>query len=437
MGTVFRNEKMETLPRPELEQFQLKHLQSSVNAALKTPFYSKRLEKSNIKDGKDIQTLEDIGKIPFTTKEDLRRAYPKGLLAVEMADVVRLHSSSGTTGIPTVIYHTQADLDDWSELVSRCLAAIGGSKHDVFQNMMTYGLFTGGLGLHYGAERLGMLVIPSSSGNTRRQLDLMRDFSTSIVHATPSYMLHMFSKLADYGVDVSELNIKKAIVGGEPYSDTTRAKIEAMYGIDVYNNYGLSEMNGPGVGVECEYKNGMHIWEDSYILEIIDPETLEPITQPGIQGEVVFTCIKRQATPILRYRTKDLAYILEGKCPCGRTHKRLSRIMGRTDDMLIVNGVNIFPSQIEQVVMDIPEVGTNYQIYLYKQGALDKMVVRVEIYSKLFHGEMSELKNLKARIREQIKSSVLINAEIELHEPGALPAFELKAKRVVDERPKL
>jgi len=302
--------------------------------------------------------------------------------------------------------------------------------------MMGYGLFTGGLGLHYGAERVGMMVIPIGGGNTKKQIQMMKDFQTTVVHATPSYLLHIHSVLAESGVSVKDLALKKAYVGAEPHSENIRLKIEQLYGIDAYNSYGLSEMNGPGVAFECVYKSSMHIWEDAYIVEIIDPQTGERL-EDGQQGELVLTNLIRRAMPLMRYRTRDLAFLIPDKCQCGRTHRRLSRIMGRTDDMLIINGVNVFPSQIEEVVMKIPEVGTNYLIQVEKSGALDKLTVKVEIYSKMFLGEASQLEKLRAKIKEELRASIMINPVVELHEPGFLPVSQGKAKRVVDERPKL
>lgn len=434
--TGFWDKDIETIQKAALEKLQLKYLRETVALALKTPFYKKRLSKAGITYASDIKTLADLDKIPFTTKNDLREAYPKGLLAVPESEVVRLHTSSGTTGIPTVIYHTKADIDFWAELVARSIVATGATNLDVFQNMMTYGLFTGGLGLHYGAEKAGLTVIPVGGGNTKRQLQLMKDFGTTIVHATPSYMLHIHSKLQEHGLSLKDLRLKKAYLGAEPYSENTRKKIEKLFKIDAYNSYGLSEMNGPGVAFECIHKHGMHVWEDSYILEIINPKTGESLPEEK-EGEIVFTNIRRHATPLLRYRTRDLAYVYKGQCRCRRTFRRISRITGRTDDMLIVNGVNVFPSQIEEVVMRIPEVGNNYQVYLEKDGALDKLIVKVEIYSKMFSGDVSQLDALKGKIKDELRASIVINPIVELHEPGRLPVFEGKAQRVVDNRTKL
>jgi phenylacetate-CoA ligase len=313
------------------------------------------------------------------------------------------------------------------------MVATGATKKDVFQNMTGYGLFTGGLGMHYGAEKVGMTVIPAGTGNTKRQLMLMKNFKSTVVHATPSYLLHVYEKIEELGFSLNDFVLKKAFLGAEPYTENTRLKTEKLFKIDVYNSYGLSEMNGPGVSFECVYKNGMHTWEDTFFMEIIDPKTGE-ILPDGKEGEIVFTTLTREATPILRYRTKDLAFVLKGECECGRTHRRLSRIVGRTDDMFIINGVNIFPSQIETVIMKYPEIGTNYLINLTKKGALDKVTIKVEIYSKLFKGDFSQLEILKNKIADELKSSILILPNVELHEPGSLPVSEGKAVRVIDER---
>ncbi|MFH0738473.1 MAG: phenylacetate--CoA ligase [Candidatus Omnitrophota bacterium] len=436
MEISYWDKTAETLEKQALKKLQLKRLKETVTQALKTPFYKSRLTKVGIKSCDDMGGLEDLQKIPFTSKDDLRECYPKGLLAVDQDEVVRIHTSSGTTGTPTVIYHTREDINRWTELVARCIIATGVNKGDIFQNMMSYGMFTGGLGLHYGAERVGLTVIPIGGGNTKRQIQLMRDFKTTLVHITPSYMLHIYSKLAESGLSTKDLSLKKAYLGAEPYSENTRKKIEELFHIDAYNSYGLSEMNGPGVAFECIYKAGMHLWEDAYILEIIDPKTTQELG-PEKEGEIVFTTLTREATPILRYRTRDLAFVYKGECKCGRTHRRLSRITGRTDDMLIVNGVNVYPSQIEEVIMRIPQVGTNYQIYLEKEGSLDKLIVKVEIYSKMFKGDLKELDSLKERIKDELRAAVIINPGVELHEPGSLPVFEGKAKRVLDMRQKL
>jgi phenylacetate-CoA ligase len=299
--------------------------------------------------------------------------------------------------------------------------------------MMTYGLFTGGLGLHYGAARMGALVIPASAGNTKRQFRLMKDFGTTVVHATPSYMLHLHSKLDEEGVRLEELSLRKALVGAEPHSENIRRKIEEIFGIEVYNSYGLSEMNGPGVAFECVFKQGMHVWEDAFLLEVIDPHTLKPI-EDGQEGELVFTTLKRQATPLIRYRTRDLSRIYPDVCSCGRVHRRIERIKGRTDDMLIINGVNVFPSQIEEVIMKLAEIGTNYQIVVEKAGALDRLTVKTEVTPGIFSDDTRDLNALRQKIKDHLKASISISPVVELHEPGILPHFEGKGKRVLDNR---
>ncbi len=429
----FWNREIETAPAEKIREVQLEGLRRTVAAALRTRFYHRRLKEIGFTSPEDIRSLDDLKRIPFTTKSDLREAYPDGLLAVERDDVVRLHTSSGTTGTPTVIYHTRSDLEHWTELTARCITATGAGRRDVFQNMMTYGLFTGGLGLHYGAELVGMLVIPVGGGNTRRQLKLMRDFRTTVVHATPSYMLHIYSRLEAENLTPQDLSLRKAFLGAEAYSESTRRKIEGLMGIDCYNSYGLSEMNGPGVAFECIFKDDMHVWEDAYIVEVIDPASGDLLGEDE-EGELVMTTLQREATPLLRYRTGDLTRIRSGVCACGRSHRRIARIKGRSDDMLIINGVNVYPSQVESVLMRIPEVGTNYQIVVTKEGALDRLTVKTEIYSKMFTGDAAALEALRGRIRELLKAEILVGAVVELHEPGGLPVYEGKARRVFDER---
>jgi len=435
MEVPFWNKEIETLDRARLRGIQTERLKQIISWALKTPLYNKRLNQAGIHSENDIKDIEDLTRLAFTTKDDLRKNFPRGLLAVDMKDIIRVHSSSGTTGIPTVIYFTGDDIENWTDLLARSIVATGATSEDIFQNMMTYGLFTGGLGLHYGAERVGMMVIPIGGGNTKRQIQVMKDFQTTTLHITPSYMLHINSKLEQEGVSLSDLSLRKGFLGAEPHSENTRLKIEELLNIHAYNSYGLSELNGPGVAFECVYRKDMHVWEDGYIVEIIDPVTGE-LKEEGEQGEVVLTNLIRRGTPILRYRTRDLAFLHPEGCECGRTHRRLSRILGRTDDMLIINGVNVFPSQIEEKIMKIPEVATNYQIYVDKKGQLDRLTVRVEIYPKLFLGDVSNLEALRVKIKEELKSSIVINPVVELHEPGSLPVSEGKAKRVLDERPK-
>ncbi|QQO08336.1 phenylacetate--CoA ligase family protein [Breznakiella homolactica] len=435
MNFQYWNRRMETLPRDELEDYQLEALRVMVERALRTPFYSRELQKAGITGGASIKSLDDIRRIPFTTKHELREAYPYGMLSIPKEDIVRLHASSGTTGVPTTIYLSGEDIKRWTSFVARSIYATGCDKTDVFQNMITYGLFTGGLGFHYGAEEVGMLVIPSGPGNTAKQFQFMKDFGTTVLHATPSFLLHVESKMREEGVRREELRLKRAFAGAEPYSEDTRKRIEELLAIDVFNSYGLSEMNGPGVAFECQAKNGLHIWEDGYIAEIVNPDTLEPVAE-GESGELVLTILCREATPILRYRTRDLTSFYTEPCSCGRTHRRLRRITGRSDDMLIINGVNLFPSQIEEVIMAIKEVGNNYLIQVEKEGALDRLTVKTEVGPDIFMDDARPLNALKEKIRRTLQATISISPRVELHESGTLPVSEGKAKRVIDTRPK-
>ncbi|MCL1815474.1 MAG: phenylacetate--CoA ligase [Treponema sp.] len=435
MAFQYWNEAIETMPRSELESLQITKLKEVIRRSIRSPFYKKRLAKTGINTPDDIKTLNDLKRIPFTTKQDLRDGFPYGFLSISREEVVRLHASSGTTGTPTTIYFSRDDLKQWASFMARCIYSTGCTKADVFQNMINYGLFTGGLGFHAGAEEVGMLVIPSGSGNTARQFRLMQDFGTTVVHATPSFLLHVESKMKEEGVSRKSLCLKRAFAGAEPYSEDTRRRIEELLGIDVYNSYGLSEMNGPGVAFECQCKNGLHIWEDGYIAEIVDPETLENVPE-GTRGELVITILCREATPILRYRTRDLTGFIPGPCPCGRTHRRLYRIAGRSDDMLIINGVNVFPSQIEEVIMAIQEVGNNYLIEIDKEGVLDRLTVKTEVTPAMFMDDTRPLNALKEKIRRTLQTSITLNPRVELHESGSLPVSEGKAVRVKDLRPR-
>ncbi|MDA3851142.1 MAG: phenylacetate--CoA ligase [Spirochaetaceae bacterium] len=433
MSLFYSDEEIQRLDRQALEALQLFRLKRVISQALKTPFYKERLGSVGINHAEDFKCLKDMEKIPYTTKDDLRDTYPYGLLAAHKDDVVRMHASSGTTGKPTVIYQTQRDLDNWTNLTKRSLIATGCTHKDVFQNMMTYGLFTGGIGLHYGAESLGMFVIPASSGNTLRQFMLMKDFQTTVVHATPSYMLHLYAQMEEMGYKRQDFALKKAMIGAEPHTEEVRKRIETLFGIEAYNSYGLSEMNGPSVAFECEEKSGMHVWEDGYIMEIVDEVSLKPISD-GQQGELVLTNLIREATPIIRYRTKDLTSIIPGACSCGRTSRRIQRIMGRTDDMLIINGVNVFPSQIEEVIMKVPEIGNNYRILIRKKGTLDEMIIETEVGPNILTDDTRDLYKLKNRICEELRASITIRPQVEFHEPGRLPVQQGKAIRVIDER---
>ncbi len=432
----FRDIAIETASRETIARIQLEGLRRQVAQGLKTDFYRKRFAECGISSPEDIGTPDDIRKLPFTTKGDLRDAYPFGLLAVPKSEVVRIHASSGTTGTPTVIYLTQKDLDRASDTMARSLMAAGGTKDDVIQNMMTYGLFTGGLCFHYGAELMGAMVIPTSAGNTLRQLRFMKDFGTTMIHATPSYLLHLHAAIEESEeISRGDLRLRKAITGAEPHSEELRRKIEGKLGIEVYNCYGMSEMNGPGLAFECVFRSGMHVWEDRFIAEILDPDTLEPVPEGGT-GELVLTILCRDAMPLIRYRTRDLTRFIVGECECGRTHRRLARFTGRTDDMLIINGVNVFPSQIEEVLLRTNGVGANYFIVVEKEGVLDRLTVQVEITPETFADDARVINALRDRLKAEMSALITINPAIEIREPGSLPVSEGKAKRVEDRRPR-
>ncbi len=430
---MYWEQEIETMPREKFLEVQLAHLKGSVKKASASPFYNRLFQEIGF-DPESIDSLDDLRKIPLTTKDDLRENWPYGFLAVPRDELIRMHSSSGTTGRATVIFHTANDINEWTNIVARSMYMTGMRKGDVFQNMMTYGLFTGGLGFHYGAEKLGALTIPAGSGNSKRQIQLIRDFGTTTIHIIPSYALHLYTVFEELGIDPKrDTELKRAFLGGEPHSERTRKKVEELYGIKAFNSYGLSEMNGPGVSFECPYQNGMHLWEDNYIVEIIDPVTTEPVPE-GEEGEMVLTTLLRDGMPILRYRTKDITRIIPGPCECGRVHRRIERIKGRTDDMLIIKGVNMYPIQIEKKLMEIPGVGTNYLIILEREGYNDNMIVKAEVEKEFFSGNLKQLENLRRRITEELKSDILITPKVELVEPSSLPRSEGKAVRVIDKR---
>jgi phenylacetate-CoA ligase len=430
---MYWEKEMETMPVKELHRLQLNRLKKTLRQAAKSPVYSKIFRSHRITPEK-FKTLGDIQRLPFTTKEELRKHFPYGYVTVAKDRIVRVHSSSGTTGQSTAIFHTPKDLEGWANLVARCMYMAGVRKGDVFQNIVGYGLFTGGLGFQYGAERLGALTIPSGSGNSKRQIHLMQDFETTVMHIIPSYALHLWKVFAEMGLSPKkDTKLRIALIGAEPHSDATRQRIEEMYGIDAFNSYGLSEMNGPGVAFECPKKSGMHFWEDHFIIEVIDPKT-QKILPDGEEGELVFTTLMREAMPLIRYRSKDLATIFPEPCSCGRTHRRISRIKGRSDDMFILKGVNIFPLQVDTTLMKISEVGTNYQIWLVRENLQDDMVIKVEVRPEIFRGDLRQLDTLRRRIVEALKSELLITPKVELVEPDTLPKSEGKAVRVVDKR---
>lgn len=430
-NSMYLHPELETMTRPEIEKLQMERLKTTLQRCMNAPFYKKRFEEHGLKP-EDIRSLEDLRKIPFTTKQDLRDNYPFGMSVVPLEQVVRLHSSSGTTGTPTVILHTQKDLDEWANAVARCLYMVGLRPGDIFQNSSGYGMFTGGLGFQYGAERLGMLTVPAAAGNTKRQIKFITDFDTTALHAIPSYAGRLYEVMEEMGIDPRrDTKLRTLIIGAEPHSDQQRRRIEDMLGVKAYNSFGMSEMCGPGVAFECPEQNGMHIWEDYYIVEIVDPETLEPVPE-GEVGELVLTTINREAMPLLRYRTRDLTRILPGECPCGRHHKRLDRMKGRSDDMMILKGVNIFPIQIENILMQFKELGSDYLITLTNLEANDEMTVEVELNE--FIDDYGFMQRLTKEITRQLKDEILITPTVKLVPKGSLPKQEGKAVRVKDLR---
>ncbi len=418
-------------PRRQIEDIQLAALRGTIDRAKRSPHYAEALK--GFSPG-DIRTLQDAGKLPFTTKDDLRSHMPYGFLAVPHRDVVRMHYSSGTTGVATAIYHTQQDLQWWAECVARGMLGVGVTNEDVFQNMMGYGLFTGGLGLHYAAELVGCMTIPASSGNTQRQVQLMRQFGSTVLHILPSYAMKIAHYCQEQAIDPArDLSLKCAFLGAEPHTEAMRRRIEDVLCCKVYNCYGLSEMCGPGVGLECPEQNGLHLREDHYLAEIVDPETLEPLG-PGEQGELVLTTLNRQANPLIRYRTRDITSIIDEPCACGREHRRISRIVGRSDDMFIVRGCNVYPIQVERVLMGVDEVGSNYLITLETVDHLDQMTVTVELSAGVFFDDVRALDRIRQRIVDELRHEALVTPRVELVQPNSLPTTEGKAVRVIDKR---
>ena len=431
-NSPFFDEKMETMTRAEIEALQLERLQATVQHCMNSPFYRSRFEEIGLKP-EDIKSLDDIRRIPFTTKQDLRDTYPFGMASVPLRECTRLHSSSGTTGTPTVILHTQKDLEEWAAQVARNLWMVGLRPDDVFQNSSGYGMFTGGLGFQYGAERLGMLTIPAAAGNSLRQIKFITDFGTTALHAVPSYVTRLYEVMQSVGIDPRrDTKLKVLAIGAEPHSEEQRRRIEDMMGVKAYNSFGMSEMCGPGVGFECQEQNGLHFWEDYYIVEIVDPETLEPVPD-GEVGELVLTSLCREAMPLLRYRTRDLTRVLGRTCPCGRNHVRIDRMRGRSDDMMVLRGVNIFPIQIEKILMTFPELASNYLITLTTDEDNDNMTVEVEL-EELFTDDFRRLQGLANRIQRALKDEILLTPHVKLLPKGTLPVSEGKAVRVVDKR---
>ncbi len=430
--TPYWQPEIETMSRPELEKLQISRLQYTVKQAMQSPYYEKLMKEKGM-DSSSIRSLDDLQKLPFTTKDDLRNNYPYGFVSIPLKECVRLHSSSGTTGNPTVVFHSQQDLDDWANQVARCMYMVGLRDSDVFQNTSGYGMFTGGLGFQYGAEKLGSLTVPAAAGNTKRQIKFILDFGTTAIHAIPSYATRLAEMFYESGYDPKkDTRLTTLIIGAEPHSEEQRRRIENMLGVKAYNCFGMSEMNGPGVAFECPVQNGLHIWEDYVIAELIDPVTLQPVPEGEI-GELVLTTLRREAMPLIRYRTRDLTRFLPGECACGRTHRRIDRFQGRSDDMMILKGVNIFPIQIEKILMQFKELGMNYLITLETVGNNDEMLVEVEL-SDLFTDDYSQLQGLTKRITHQLKDEILLTPKVKLVEKGSLPQSEGKAVRVKDLR---
>ncbi len=423
----------ECMAREDLEQLQLERLQSTLyRVGTHVPFYKKKFEELKLNFG-DIKSLDDLRRLPFTVKQDLRDNYPYGLFAVPLRDVVRVHSSSGTTGLATVVGYSRNDIKNWSNLVARVLTGAGVTKDDVIQIAFGYGLFTGGFGLHYGAERLGASVIPISAGNTKRQIQIMQDFKTTALVCTPSYALVIADTMMEMGINPSGLSLRYGLFGAEPWSEAMRHEINEKLGIRATDNYGLSEVMGPGVAGECEECNGLHINEDHFLLEIIDPETLEPV-EPGEIGELVITTLTKEAFPMIRYRTRDLTRFIPEPCPCGRTFTRMQRVMGRTDDMLIIKGVNVFPVQIEKVLFEIKGTEPHYQIIVERENHSDKVTVLVEVTESIFFDQMKKQRQMVDHIKARLASELGIGVQVKLVEDKTLERSEGKTQRVIDKR---
>ncbi len=428
----FWQPKIETMKRSDLEDLQLRRLKDAVKRAYdRVPFYHRRMRDLGVTPS-DVTSLADVRTLPETRKGDLRDNYPFGLFAVPKGEVVRVHASSGTTGKPTVVGYTARDIETWSDMVARDLVMVGCTKEDIVQNAVNYGFFTGGLGIHYGIERMGAMAVPSGTGSTRRQIEIMIDFGVTALHCTPSYALYLAETVIDMGL-VDDLSLKVGCFGAEPWSDRARTELEEMLNIKAYDSYGLSEMFGPGVAFECQEQNGLHIWEDHFLVEVVDPDGLP--CAPGERGEHVLTSLTKEAMPLIRYHTGDVTFMMEEECPCGRTSAKLHRFLGRADDMLVVRGINVFPSQIEDVLLKIPEIGDYFQVVVdRKRHGLDEISIKVEMSDLAFTGELADLARLQKKVEDELKSVMKIRSKIELVEKGSLPRTEGKSKKIVDLR---
>jgi phenylacetate-CoA ligase len=430
---LFWETELESLPRKKLEQLQADRLNKTIQQARRSSYYGS-LFTENGKLPEEIRNIGQIEELPFTTKQELRDHFPYGFLTLPQKEIIRLHSSSGTTGNPTVIFHNRHDIDSWANLMARSLFCAGVRDTDVFQNIVGYGLFTGGLGFQYGIEKLGALSIPAGAGNSLRQIKLMRDYGTTAIHAIPSYMGRLYDVFREESLDPKkDTRLRLLCIGAEPHTEEQRQRIQEMYGVKAFNSYGLSEMNGPGVAFECEFQSGLHIWEDAFVVEIVNPDTLVPVPE-GEYGELVMTTLDREANPLIRFRTRDITRFIPGDCLCGRTHRRIDRITGRTDDMFIIRGCNVFPMQIEGVLLKIPEVGDDYRITLVTVNDQDEMQIDVEVHKAWFRGDLAFLDTLQKRIVHRIRDEVLVTPVVRLVEPGSIPKAEGKAVRVFDRR---
>jgi phenylacetate-CoA ligase len=421
------------MPRPELLALQNERLRETVGRVFyEVPFYRRALQERGLGPD-DVKSVDDLDKLPFTTKNDLRDNYPYGLFATPMSEVVRLHASSGTTGKPVVNGYTRHDLEVWAEVMARSLTCCGATKNSIIHIAYGYGLFTGGLGAHFGAERIGASVIPASGGHTKRQIMLMKDFGSTILACTPSYAMHLALVMDEMGLSKSDLKLKGGLFGAEPWSQNMRSQLEARLGLMALDVYGLTEIIGPGVAVECPEQNGLHVWEDHFLFEVIDPDTGRQLP-PGSFGELVVTSLTKQAMPLIRYRTRDITTILPEPCSCGRTHRKIARLVGRTDDMLVIRGVNVFPSQIEEVLLRIAHTEPQYQIIVERRGQLDELEIQVEVSGQFFSDEVRRLETLERQIRREIEDVLNIGVRIKLVEPKTIERSEGKAKRVIDRR---
>lgn len=427
------NKNKECMSRDEMHDLQGKRLRKLVDLVYhKTPFYRNKMQEMDLSPD-DIRSIDDIVKLPFTTKQDLRDNYPYGLMAASQTEIVRVHASSGTTGNPTVVGYTRRDLEIWKEVIARSLAAYGVSREDTFSVGYGYGLFTGGLGAHYGVEHLGATVIPTSTGNTDKHIQLLCDLHVTGVACTPSYALYLAEALEKHGLTKDDLNLRVGMFGAEPWTENMRAEIENRLGLNAYNIYGLSEIIGPGVAYECICKNGSHIAEDHFYPEIINSETLDQLSA-GQVGELVLTTLTKDGMPLLRYRTKDLTTLMNGTCECGRTAVRLTRILGRNDDMLIIRGINVFPSQVESVILDMPEFEPQYLLVVDRKNNLDILQVQVEVRKEYFYDDLGAMLGLKKKLADRLKSVLSISADVKLVEPNSIPRSQGKSKRVIDNR---